>query len=450
MTMTVAADVLPPQNLDAERSVLGACLILPEAITRVVEVLSDPAIFYRRAHQYIYDTMLRLNDRGEPVDHITLTNELKRTGRFEEVGGSEYLIELTEAVPTAANVEHWARIVREHSLRRELIHAGTHIVELGHESDEAIDVLVDRAEQAVFAIANRTGATDFVPLKKVLDTTFERFESIYEGKHNVIGLPTGYRDLDAITGGLQRANFIIIAARPSMGKTALAMNIAQFVTVSQRMPVALFSMEMSKEELGTRLLCSEAQIESERIKTGHIHANDWQRLAKVMNHLSDAPLFIDDSPGMSVTEIAAKCRRLRKQHGLDMVVIDYIQLIRGSGRPDANRVFELSEISRQLKFLSKELNVPIIALSQLSRNVESRPDKRPLLSDLRESGAIEQEADVVMMIYRDEYYEKEHSEKKGIAEIIIAKHRSGPTGTVELHFHRQFVRFSSLDRHHEN
>jgi replicative DNA helicase len=450
MTMAVSPALLPPQNLDAERSVLGACLIDREAIARVVEVITEASIFYRQAHQYIFETMMRLHDKNEPVDLITLSNELRRLGRFEEVGGSDYLIELTEVVPTAANVEHYARIVRERALRRELIHAGTEIVQMAHESADEIDQIVDRAEQSVFAISNRTVSGDFVPLKRVLDNTFERFESIYEGRHNVVGIPTGYRDLDAMTGGLQRANFIIIAARPSMGKTAFAMNIAQNVAVNQRMPVAVFSMEMSKEELGTRMLCSEAQIEGERIKTGHIHDSDWRRLAKVMNYLSDAPLYIDDTAGLTMTEIAAKCRRLKKNHGLDMVLIDYIQLIRGSGKNDANRTQELSEISRQLKFLCKEINAPVIALSQLSRGVESRTDKRPMLSDLRESGAIEQEADLVMMIYRDEYYEKEHSEKKGIAEIIIAKQRSGPTGTVELHFHRQFVRFLSLERHHES
>ena len=449
MTLAVSAEILPPQNLEAERSVLGACLIDREAIDRVTEIFREPEVFYRPAHQYIFETMLRLADRSEPGDLITLSNELRRTNRLEEVGGPDYLVELTEVVPTAANAQHYARIVRERSLRRELIHAGTNIVQMAHESADEIDALVDRAEQSVFAIANRTVASDFVPLKKVLDNTFERFESIYEGGAAVVGIPTGYRDLDAMTGGLGRSNFIIIAARPSMGKTAFAMNIAQHVAVNQRMPVAVFSMEMSKEELGTRMLCSEAQIESERIKTGHIHDSDWRRLAKVMNYMGDAPLYIDDSGGLSVTEISAKCRRLHKSHGLDMVLIDYIQLIRGSGRNDANRTQELSEISRHLKFLSKELKIPVIALSQLSRAVESRTDKRPMLSDLRESGAIEQEADLVMMIYRDEYYEKEHSEKKGIAEIIIAKQRSGPTGTVELHFHKQFVKFVSLDRHHE-
>ena len=449
MSLTVSPDLLPPQNLEAERSVLGACLIDREAVAKVAEILNEPALFYRQAHQTIFETMMRLHGKNEPVDLITLSNELMRQGHFEEVGGAAYLVELTEVVPTAANVEHYARIVRERALRREIIHAGTEMVQLAHESPEEIEVLLDRSEQAVFAIANRSSGTDFVPLKRVLDATFERFESLYEGKHNVVGIPTGFRDLDAVTGGFQRANFIIIAARPSMGKTALAMNIAQHVAVQQRLPVAVFSMEMSREEIGTRILCSEAQIESERIKTGHIHDSDWRRLAKVMNYLQDAPLYIDDSAGLSVTEMASRCRRLRKNHGLEMVMIDYIQLIRGSGRNDANRTQELSEISRHLKFLSKELKIPVIALSQLSRAVDSRTDKRPLLSDLRESGAIEQEADLVMFIYRDEYYEREHSEKKGIAEVIIAKQRSGPTGSVDLFFHKQWVKFASLDHAHD-
>ena len=390
--------------------------------------------------------MGRLHDRGEPVDLITLSNDLERQGKFEAVGGSTYLLELCEVVPTAANVEHYCRIVVERATRRELIQAGTEIVQMAHDIQETVEEVVDRSEQAVFAVANRRVTQDFVPLKKVLGNTFQRWVDIYEGRGNVMGIPTGYRDLDAMTGGFQRANFIIIAARPSMGKTALAMNIAQNVAFQQKMPVAVFSMEMSKEELGSRMLCSEAQIQSERIKTGHIHDEEWGRLAQVMNTLTEAPMFIDDTAGMSVQELASKARRLKKNHGVDMVVIDYIQLIRGSSsaRGEANRNQELSEISRNLKFLCKELNAPVIALSQLSRAVESRTDKRPMLSDLRESGAIEQEADLVLFIYRDEYYEREHCEKPGVAEVIIAKQRSGPTGRVELQFNKEFVRFNNL------
>jgi replicative DNA helicase len=449
MTMTaVSTELLPPQNLEAERSVLGSCLIDGEAISRVLEILSTPTYFYRQAHQVIFEAMVRLNERGEPIDLLTLSNELERLGKFDFVGGSSYLMELLEVVPTAANVDYYARIVRERAVRRDLISAGTSIVQMAHESSDDIEQIVDRSEQAVFAVANQQATTDFVHLKDVLHRTFERFESIYEGSANVVGIPTGFRDLDAMTGGLQRANLIIIGARPSMGKTAFAMNICQNVALNQKMSVGVFSMEMSKEELGARILCSEAQIESERIKTGHIHDSDWRRLAKVMNFMSEAPMYIDDSGGLSVHEIAARARRLHKNHGLDMIMIDYIQLIRGSSKNDANRTYELAEISRSLKFLCKELNIPVIVLSQLSRSLESRTDKRPILSDLRESGAIEQEADLVMFIYRDEYYEREHTEKPGIAEIIIAKQRSGPTGKCELHFHKQWVKFGNLDRYH--
>lgn len=392
--------------------------------------------------------MSRLHDRGEPVDFITLSNELERVGKFEAVGGSTFLMELCEVVPTAANVDHYCRIVVERATRRELIQAGTEIVQMAHDIQETVEDVVDRSEQAVFAVANRRVTQDFVPLKKVLGNTFQRWVDLYEGRGNVMGIPTGYRDLDAMTGGFQRANFIIIAARPSMGKTALAMNIAQNVAFIQKLPVAVFSMEMSKEELGSRMLCSEAQIQSERIKTGHIHDEEWGRLAQVMNTLTEAPMFIDDTAGMSIQDVASKARRLKKNHGLDMVVIDYIQLIRGSAsRGESNRNQELSEISRHLKFLCKELNAPVVALSQLSRAVESRTDKRPLLSDLRESGAIEQEADLVLFIYRDEYYERENCEKPGVAEVIIAKQRSGPTGRVELQFNKEFVKFNNLARY---
>ncbi|MBM3462027.1 MAG: replicative DNA helicase [Armatimonadetes bacterium] len=446
MTLAVAQELLPPQNLEAERSVLGACLIDKDAIALVAEVLDTDNVFYRRAHQVVFDCMKALHELGEPVDLITLSNMLERREQFQEVGGSDYLLELLEVVPTAANCVHYARIVRERAIRRELIRAGTSIVQMAHEPAEDVSELINRAEQIVFNVAEKRVVQDFEHIKPVLKRSFARLESVYEKGGSISGISTGYRDLDEMIGGLQRSSFIILAARPSMGKTALALNIAQNVAIGSKLPVAVFSLEMSKEELGSRMLSSESRIEGDRIKNGRIHDNDWRTLSHAMNVLTEAPMFIDDAPGITIMEIASKSRRLKKQHGLDLIVIDYIQLIRGSARYESNRVQELGEISRHLKFLCKELNIPIVVLSQLSRAVESRTDKRPMLSDLRESGAIEQEADLVMFIYRDEYYEKENSEKQGIAEIIVAKHRSGPTGSVDLHFNKQFVRFENLAR----
>jgi replicative DNA helicase len=343
-------------------------------------------------------------------------------------------------------VEYYAHIVRERAIRRELITAGTSIVQMAHEPAYDVAEVVQNAEKSVYAVAEKRIAQDFLPLKKVLNSTFGRLEAIYEGKGGIVGVPTGFRDLDDITGGLQRSNLIIIAARPSMGKTAFAMNIAQHVS-RQNTPVAVFSMEMSSEELGARILSSEARIEGDRLKNGRLHESDWANLAKVMSQLNNVPLYIDDSSGLTVMEIASKARKLSRNHGLGMVMIDYIQLISGPMRKEANRVQELAEISRQLKFLAKELKIPVIALSQLARGVETRNDKRPMLSDLRDSGAIEQEADLVVFIYRDEYYNP-HSDQQGIAEIIIAKQRSGRTGKIELHFSNQYVKFENLARMH--
>ncbi|MDQ7821873.1 MAG: replicative DNA helicase [Candidatus Eremiobacteraeota bacterium] len=444
--MQISVDRVPPQNLDAETSALGACLIEKEALARVAEILPDPADFYRTAHQVIYNAILKLYERGEPVDLITLTNELRNSSKLDEVGGVAYLTFLIDSVPTAANAEYYSTIIKEKAILRNLITAGMNITGMGYREDEAAEMIVDRAETEIFGIAQKRMLFDFVPLKKVMATTFEKIEDLYARKAHVTGVSTGYRDLDHYTAGLQKANLIVVAARPGMGKTAICLNIAHYLATREKLPVAIFSLEMAKEELAQRFLCAEARIDAQRLRTGYLEETDWPRLTRAMNVLCEAPVFIDDTPNLSVMEMRSKARRLKSKHGIELVVIDYIQLIRGSSRIE-NRNQEISEISRQLKALSKELSVPVIAISQLSREVEKRQDKRPMLSDLRESGAIEQEADMVIFIYRDDYYNP-HSEKKNKAEIIIAKQRSGPLATIDLIFLKQFTVFVSEEKIH--
>jgi replicative DNA helicase len=442
----MTADKIPPQNVDAEQSALGACLIEKEALSRVAEILPEPADFYKSAHQLIYTAMLRLYERGEPVDLITLTNELRNQNKLDDAGGATYLTHLIDSVPTAANAEYYSTIIKEKAILRNLIAAGTSIVQMGYREDEAAEAIVDRAEQEIFSIAQKRMIYDFVPLKKVITVAFEKIEELYARKAHVTGMSTGYRELDNYTAGFQRSNLIIFAARPGMGKTAICMNMAQYLATREKKPVAIFSLEMSKEELAQRLLCSEARIDAMRLRTGFLEESDWPRLTRAMNILCDAPIYIDDTPGLSVMEMRSKARRLKSKSGIELLIIDYIQLIKGSTRTE-NRNQEISEISRALKGLSKELNIPIIAISQLSREVEKRQDKRPMLSDLRESGAIEQEADMVIFIYRDDYYNP-HSEKKNKAEVIIAKQRSGPLATVDLIFLKQFTTFVSEEKIH--
>jgi replicative DNA helicase len=439
-------DKIPPQNVDAEQSTLGACLIERDALSKVVEILPDSQDFYKTAHQTIYEAIISLSERGEPVDLITLTNELRNQNHLEGVGGAAYLTHLIDSVPTAANAEYYANIIKEKAILRNLIMAGTNIATMGYKEEEPAENIVDRAEQEIFAIAERRMISDFVPLKKVVTSTFEKIEELYARKAHVTGLPTGYRELDNYTAGLQRANLIIVAARPGMGKTAICMNIAQHIATREKLPVAIFSLEMSRDELAQRLLCSEAHIDAMRLRTGFLEEGDWPRLTRAMNVLCEAPIYIDDSAGLSVMEMRSKARRLKSKQGIELIIIDYIQLIRGSSRTE-NRNQEISEISRGLKGLSKELNVPVMVISQLSREVEKRQDKRPMLSDLRESGAIEQEADIVIFIYRDDYYNP-HSEKKNMAEVIIAKQRSGPLATVDLVFLKQFTTFVSQEKIH--
>ncbi len=443
--MSVPMEKIPPQNLDAEQSVLGAMLIDKEAVVKAVELLK-PQDFYRDANGHIFEAIINLFERGEAVDLITLTEELRQGGMLDQVGGISYVAALANSVPTAANVEHYARIVEEKSLLRKLISVSTRIAQLGYEGEEEIESLIDRAEQMIFELAQRKSHSSFVPLKSVLMQTFERIEFLHQSKGGITGVPSGFPDLDRLTSGFQNSDLIIVAARPSMGKTALCLNIAQNASVRKKLPVAVFSLEMSREQLVTRMLCGEAMVDQQKVRTGQLTDEDWQRLTKAAGPLSQAPLFIDDSAGISVTEMRAKCRRLKSEHGVALVVIDYLQLIQG-GRRIENRQQEISEISRSLKALARELQVPVIALSQLSRAVEQRTDKKPMMSDLRESGSLEQDADLVMFIYRDEYYNPE-TDRRSRADIIIAKQRNGPVGTVELGFFKEFTKFVTLDRAH--
>jgi replicative DNA helicase len=432
---------LPPQSVEMEQSVLGAVLLENEALAKVLEVL-DERDFYQDAHRWIFQAMIELFEENVPIDLLTVTERLRKKERLEAVGGATYLAELVELVPTAANVWHHARVVREKAVLRGLIQTATSIVTDSYEDTEDVDMLLDRAEQAIFEISQRKATSGFMHINAILKGSFKRIEQLYERKELVTGVPTGFIDFDRFTAGLQSADLIIIAGRPSMGKTAFSLNIAQHVGIQVRRPVAIFSLEMSKEQLVLRMLCAEARIDSSKLRTGFLSREDWPRLTKAAGTLSEARIYIDDTPAQSALDIRAKARRLRAELGdLSLVVIDYLQLMQGRSRSE-NRQQEVSEITRALKALAKELQVPVVALSQLSRAVEQRKPPRPQLSDLRESGAIEQDADVVALIYRDELYD-ENSADKGIAEIIIGKQRNGPTGVVRLIFRGEYTRFEN-------
>ncbi len=435
---------IPPQSIEAEQSVIGSMLIDKEVIPVVMEVLK-PEDFYRPDHKEIYDVIIELFDRAQPIDLITVSERLKLHGKLELVGGLEYLTNIATEVPTTANVKHYAKIVEEKSLLRKLIRASSDIVELGFSASEEVSFILDKAEQNIFDILQKRSSQGFVPIKDVLVDTFNKLEELYNNKGHITGIPTGFSDLDFKTSGLHNSDLVLVAARPAMGKTAFALNLAQNAAVHSGVPVAVFSLEMSKEQLVNRMLCSEAMVDSNKMKTGQLEDNDWQKVARALGPLSEAPIFIDDTPGISITEIRAKCRRLKLEHNLGLVVIDYLQLMQGSKSRGENRQQEISEISRSLKILAKEINIPVICLSQLSRAAETRTDHRPILSDLRESGAIEQDADIVMFLYRDDYYNPD-TEKKNIAEVILAKHRSGSTGTVELVWLGQYTKFANLEK----
>jgi replicative DNA helicase len=429
---------LPPQSIEAEQAVLGSLLVSSDAITRVVDVL-EPDYFYRKAHQIIYAAMLDLFDKNEPIDGLTISQYLKDQGKLDGIGGRQYITDLALSIATTANVEYYAKVVHDKALLRNLIKAGTEIVSSSYEETDA-EVAIDKAERLVFNLAQRRNLQQLVAIKHIVEDSFAKIEERYENRDALSGAPSGFYDLDSITSGFQPSDLVILAARPSMGKTAFALNIAQNMAVAHNIPVAIFSLEMSKEQLVQRMLCSEANIDANRLRTGHLHNNDWSNLAMAMGRLGEAPIYIDDSAVVTALEIRAKCRRLKAEYkGLGLIMIDYIQLMQGRKATD-NRVQEVSEISRSLKTLARELSVPVIALSQLSRAVEARQNKRPMLSDLRESGSIEQDADLVMFIYRDEYYNPE-SDKRGEAEIIIAKQRNGPVGTVDLLYQSSITRF---------
>ena len=433
---------LPPQSIEAEQAVIGALLIDPNAITRVVESLR-PDSFYKQSHKFIYSTIVTLFNNNEPIDIVTVSENLKNIDKLELVGGRAYINDLALSVITSANLEYYSKIVTEKSVLRELIKAGSEIASLGYE-DEHVEKAVDQAEQLVFAISQRKNTTNLTHVGEIVLDSYNQIEKRYNNRDELTGIPSGFYDLDSLTAGFQPSDLIIVAARPSMGKTAFCLNIAQEVGIRKKKPVCIFSLEMSKEQLVQRMLCSEAEIDSNRLRTGHMHAEDWSKLAKAMSDMGDCPIFIDDSAGATVTDIRAKCRRLCiEQKELGLVIIDYLQLMEGSGTKKFDRVQEISQISRGLKNLARELRTPVIALSQLSRAVESRQNKKPMLSDLRESGSIEQDADIVMFIYREEYYEPDNVDKKGKAEIIVSKQRNGPIGSVDLLFQGSITKFKN-------
>jgi len=433
---------VPPQNLEAEESVLGGVLLDNTALDRVVELI-QPDDFYRGAHRKLFNAMLELSERSEPVDLITLSEALRSRGDLADVGGAAYLGELAERVPTAANVVHYARIVRDRAVLRGLITAATEIATRGYEASGDVAELLDRAEQLIFDISERRVRNAFTKLSEVLVESIKTIERLYEQKQSVTGVPTGFVDLDRMLSGLQPSDLIIVAGRPSMGKTAIVLNVAEHAALRADVGVAVFSLEMAKEQLAMRMLCSEARVDLARVRTGHLSDREFPHLAMAAGRLGDAPIFIDDTPALSVLELRAKARRLKRDpaNKLGLVIVDYIQLMRSSEGRD-NREQEISEISRSLKALAKELHVPVLALSQLNRQVESRTPPVPRLADLRESGAIEQDADVIIFIYRDEYYNPESAEK-GTAEIIIGKQRNGPTGTVRLTFLGHYTKFAN-------
>ncbi|MCX5804960.1 MAG: replicative DNA helicase [Proteobacteria bacterium] len=437
---------IPPQNLEAEESLLGGILIDPDAINKVVDMVS-PEDFYKDVHGRIYDIMVSLYEKNEPIDIVTVGSAARDKRVIDKIGGVTYLNTLVDHMPSAANIVQYAKMVREKGLLRNLMNAATEIIENGYESD-AVEDYIDNAERMIFQVSEKKFKPSFFPVKDIVMDSVKTIERLYEKKQSVTGVPTGFSELDRLTSGLQPSDLIVVAGRPSMGKTAFAMNIAQYAAMLKEsaIPVGIFSMEMSKEQLVTRLLSSESEVEHSKLRTGTLSSTEWPKLAYAAGKLSEALFFIDDSPSMSVLELRARARRLKKEHGLGLLVVDYLQLMRGGRTAVERREQEISEISRFLKALAKELYIPVIAISQLNRMVEQREDKRPRLSDLRESGAIEQDADVIMFIYRDEVYNKDKENNKGIAEIIIGKQRNGPIDTVELAFLDKFATFKNLYR----
>lgn len=434
---------MPPQSIEAEQAVLGAIMIDADRLISASERLL-PQDFYRASHQRIFEAMLVLSDRGEAIDLVTVTAELSTLGILDEIGGLPYLAELAEGVPTAANINYYVNVVDQKSTLRRLIRTAGEIVTDGYERQNEVDVLLNEAERKILEVSQGKGSASFIPISDVLTNAYATIDKLHKQSGETTGIPTGFQDLDKMTAGFQRNDLIIVAARPSVGKTAFALNISQNVATRADENVAIFSLEMGAEQLVMRMLCAEGNVDAQRLRTGQLEEEDWGKLSLAMSNLSQAGIYIDDTPGIRVNDIRAKCRRLKQEHGLGMIMIDYLQLIQGNGRSSDNRQQEVSEISRSLKSLARELEVPVIALSQLSRGVESRQDKRPMMSDIRESGAIEQDADIVAFLYRDDYYNKE-TEDANTIEIIIAKQRNGPTGTVKLAFRKEFNKFVDLE-----
>ncbi|MBU0942982.1 MAG: replicative DNA helicase [Proteobacteria bacterium] len=445
---SVTSGRIPPQNIEAEQSVLGTILLSDDSLSAVLETL-ESSDFYQDRHKLIFEAMVTLFEKNEPQDIITVANQLKDINSLEKAGDVAYLATLTSIVPVTSNLFYYAQIIRQKSVLRRLISVNTEIASRCYEEQGDIDILVDEAEQAIFEIARSKSNQSFTPLKRIIPGAFEAVEQLFKRKEMITGVPTGFSELDKMTAGLQPSDLIILAGRPSMGKTAFAMNIAQNAALLEKTGIAIFSLEMSKEQLAMRLLSSAGHIDSQRIRTGKLHNEDWPKLTRAVGMLTEAPMYLDDTPAISVLEMRAKVRRLAAQYPLGLIIVDYLQLMRGRNSSE-NRTQEISEISRSLKAMAKELKVPVIALSQLNRGLESRTDKRPMMSDLRESGAIEQDADVICFIYRDEVYNKaDDNPNRGIAEIIIGKQRNGPTGTVKLTFIKEFTMFENLSNYDE-
>ncbi|MCE7936687.1 replicative DNA helicase [Candidatus Saccharibacteria bacterium CPR2] len=440
--------IIPPHNSDAEASLLGSILIDEDAITKIADKIYPPD-FYEKKHQTIYEAMLSLYEKRKPIDLLTLSDKLRSDSSLDEVGGATYLTELTNMVPSAAHVEHYADIVRTKSIRRRLIKVSEEMAKLGYTDNKPLPELLEEAESSLFGVSQTYVKQDLVSLERILSESFDRLDELHKDRSKIRGLPTGYRDVDNLLAGLQPSDLIILAARPSMGKSTLAMNIAHHVATKEKQSVLVFSLEMSKEQLVDRLLAAEAGIDAWNIRTGNLSDEDFERLGHAMGTLSEAPIYIDDTPAISVMEMRTKARREQHTHPLGLIIVDYLQLMSSNIRSFSdNRVQEVSEISRGLKGIARELNVPVIALSQLSRSVESRTPPVPQLSDLRESGSIEQDADVVAFIYREEWYNPE-TDRQHIADILIKKHRNGPTGSVELFFHPETLQFRTIDKRHE-
>ena len=440
---------IPPHDIEAEQAVIGSMLTDKDAVMEAVEVLK-PESFYREDNKLIFTAIVNLYNKSEPIDLVTVKDELFSMGSFEKVGGFEYLVTLPDKVPTTANVQKYIKIVEEKWTVRNLIKTANEIIDLGYNPTEDVEDIMAGAEKKIFDIIQKNSQKTYTPINEVLVESFTKLEELYNRKSKITGVPTGFSDFDNMTAGLQGSDLILIAARPAMGKTAFALNIAAHAAIRENVPVALFSLEMSKDQLVNRILCMEAMVDSNKVRTGKLEEDDWNKLAGVVGSISDSGIYIDDTPGISIMEIRTKCRKLKMEKDIGLIVIDYIQLIQGSSnRKNGSREQEIAEISRTLKILAKELNVPVVALSQLSRAVEQRPDHRPMLSDLRESGSIEQDADIVIFLYRDDYYNPD-SEEKDIAEIIIAKHRGGSTGTVKLLWMGNYTKFVNLARGYDD